>query len=231
MAERILMNELRTLPKEKWVNIELHNEDIFKWDIALIVLNPDSLYHGGYLKASMTFPKNYPYSPPEFRFLVPLYHPNIYPDGRLCISILHPPGEDEMSGELAAERWSPAQRVESVLISILSLLDDAEVSSPANVDAAIMLRKDPVKYHAIVKNNVDGSRKLAPSGFTMPVDYTPARDLEKDDDDFWMDSEVDSDPFGGSDSDEDMDQISASEDEDDDDQDLSEITEELRQKA
>jgi ubiquitin-conjugating enzyme E2 R len=155
--------------------------------------------------------------PAEFRFLIPLYHPNIYPDGRLCISILHPPGEDEMSGELAAERWSPAQRVESVLISILSLLDDAEVSSPANVDAAVMLRKDPTKYHATVKANVDGSRKLAPPGFTMPVEDAPSRDMEKDDDDFWMDSDVDSDPFGGSDSDDDMDQLSASEDDDDDD--------------
>ena len=29
-----------------------------------MVLNPDSLYHGGYFKAKMTFPKNYPYSPP-----------------------------------------------------------------------------------------------------------------------------------------------------------------------
>lgn len=82
----------------------------------------------------------------DFKFIRPLYHPNIYPDGRLCISILHAPGEDEMSGESAAERWSPAQRVESVLISILSLLDDAEVSSPANVDASVMLRKEPEKY-------------------------------------------------------------------------------------
>ena len=32
--------------------------------MALIVLNPDSLYYGGYFKAKMTFSKNYPYSPP-----------------------------------------------------------------------------------------------------------------------------------------------------------------------
>lgn len=32
--------------------------------MALIVLNPDSLYYGGYFKAKMTFPKNYPYDPP-----------------------------------------------------------------------------------------------------------------------------------------------------------------------
>jgi ubiquitin-conjugating enzyme E2 R len=29
-----------------------------------MVINPDSMYYGGYLKAQMTFPKDYPYKPP-----------------------------------------------------------------------------------------------------------------------------------------------------------------------
>jgi ubiquitin-conjugating enzyme E2 R len=169
----------------------------------------------------MKFSKNYPYSPPEFRFLRPLYHPNIYPDGKLCISILHAPGEDEMSGELASERWSPAQRVESVLISILSLLDDAEVSSPANVDAGVMLRKDFESYKALVRKDVEQSKKDIPEGFVMPThESSMNRPTEKADDaDFWADSEVDSDVFGGSDSDEDLDlddQDTGSDDEEDD---------------
>ncbi|OAX79079.1 hypothetical protein ACJ72_06604 [Emergomyces africanus] len=64
MAQRILMNEFKSLAGEKWVHIELHNDDIFRWNVALIVLNPDSLYYGGYFKATMTFPQNYPFSPP-----------------------------------------------------------------------------------------------------------------------------------------------------------------------
>ena len=155
------MNEFKALQQEKWVNVEVRslslfppntspsiktntntlplsqlvNDDIFTWSIGLIVLNPESLYYGGYFLAKMTFPSNYPYNPPSFQFTKPLYHPNIYADGNLCISILHAPGDDEMSGESAGERWSPVQRVESVLLSIISLLDDAECSSPANVDA------------------------------------------------------------------------------------------------
>lgn len=208
MAERILMNEYKSLVKEDWVHIDLNNDNVFNWTIGLIVLNPDSLYYGGYFRAIMTFPKNYPYSPPEFRFARPLYHPNIYEDGKICISILHAPGEDEMSGELASERWSPAQRVESVLISILSLLDDAEISSPANVDASVMLRKNPENYKQIVRQCVERSRSDIPEGFVMPThESTMRKPVEKfDDEDFWVDSDIDGDDvFGGSDSDGDID--------------------------
>ncbi|KAL4872525.1 hypothetical protein BDV12DRAFT_161746 [Aspergillus spectabilis] len=207
MAERILMNEFKALAQEPWVDIELKNEDIFNWSIGLIVLNPESLFYGGYFKAAMKFPSNYPYSPPEFRFFRPLYHPNIYKDGKLCISILHTPGEDEMSGELASERWSPAQRVESVLISILSLLDDAEVSSPANVDAGVLLRNSPEKYKEIVRKCVEDSKADIPKGFGMPTHESTmksaaAKQVKDDDSDFWAESDVDDDDmFGGSGSD------------------------------
>ena len=43
---------------------QLLNDNVFEWSVALIVLNPDSLYYGGYFKAKMTFPRNYPHSPP-----------------------------------------------------------------------------------------------------------------------------------------------------------------------
>jgi len=196
------MNEFKELQKEEWVHVQLKDDNIFRWEVALIVLNPTSLYYGGYFKAEMKFPKRYPYEPPEFKFCQPLWHPNIYKDGKLCISILHQPGEDEMSGELASERWSPAQRVESVLLSIISLLDDAEVSSPANVDAGVMLRKQPEEYKKIVKENVEQSKRDIPAGFKMPekaeTKPPPKEDL---DDDFWCESDEES---FGEDSDGDM---------------------------
>ncbi|KAF3338945.1 hypothetical protein FCM35_KLT16416 [Carex littledalei] len=55
----------------------------------------------------MTFPANYPNSPPTVRFTSEMWHPNVYPDGRVCISILHPPGDDPNGYELASERWTP----------------------------------------------------------------------------------------------------------------------------
>ncbi|KAL9621568.1 MAG: hypothetical protein Q9160_003960 [Pyrenula sp. 1 TL-2023] len=119
-----------------------------------------------------------------------------------------------MSGEDGGERWSPAQKVESVLISILSLLDDPEVSSPANVDAGVLLRKNKRAYEDRVKKDVEASKADIPEGFVLPThESTKPPVVEKIDDDFWADSDQDDD-FGGSDSDEEMTM------DDDDDEDL-----------
>lgn len=60
-------------------------------------------------QAHVKFPPDYPYSPPSVRFLTKVWHPNVYENGDLCISILHPPVDDPQSGELPCERWNPTQ--------------------------------------------------------------------------------------------------------------------------
>lgn len=151
----------------------------------------------------MTFTDQYPYHPPTFKFLTPIYHPNVYQDGKLCISILHTPGEDVMSGEAASERWSPLQGVESVLRSVLLLLDDPEISSPANVDASVTYRDDREAYDKRALETVSKSKKDIPPGFVMPTSFEehPAEKVT-DDDDFWAESDELED-FGGSDTGED----------------------------
>jgi ubiquitin-conjugating enzyme E2 R len=154
----------------------------------------------------MHFTDEYPYQPPKFKFLIPIYHPNIYPDGQLCISILHKPGEDVMSGEEASERWSPLQGVESVLRSILLLLDDPEINSPANVDAGVMYRDNRGAYNKKARETVEKSKKDIPEGFLMPttLDVAPPPKMN-DDDGFWQESDEEYD-FGGSDTGDDEDQ-------------------------
>ena len=46
----------------------------------------------------------------------------VYPDGRVCISILHPPGDDPNQYESSSERWSPVQSIEKILLSVVSML-------------------------------------------------------------------------------------------------------------
>lgn len=78
-------------------SIGLENDnDMFLWNV--IFEGPsDTLYEGGFFKAQLKFPQDFPNNPPEMKFVTPMWHPNIYPDGKVCISILHPPGVDEMN--------------------------------------------------------------------------------------------------------------------------------------
>lgn len=64
----------------------------------------------------------------------------MYPTGEVCISILHPPGEDKYGYEQASERWLPVHTVETILISVVSMLSNPNVDSPANVAAAVSSR-------------------------------------------------------------------------------------------
>ncbi|CAF0843942.1 unnamed protein product [Didymodactylos carnosus] len=89
----------------------------------------------------MKFSTEYPYQPPLMKFLTSMWHPNIYIDGNICISILHAPGDDERSGEKACERWSAAQNVRTILLSIISMLSEPNTFSPANLDASVEYRK------------------------------------------------------------------------------------------
>lgn len=188
-----------------------------------MVINPDSAFNGGYFKAEMIFTDEYPYQPPKFRFLIPITHPNIYPDGQLCISILHKPGEDIMSGEEASERWSPLQGAESVLRSVLLLLDDPEINSPANVDASVLYRDRRDEYNTKARETVELSKKDIPADFEMPRTFEAAPPPKpENDDDFWAESDDDDFDFGSDtgedDEDQDMDDYEDGEGEEEEDE-------------
>ncbi|CAF3778253.1 unnamed protein product [Rotaria magnacalcarata] len=76
------------------------------------------------------------------KFISEIWHPNIEKNGDVCISILHEPGADQFGYERASERWSPVQSVETILLSVVSMLSDPNCDSAANIDASIMWRDD-----------------------------------------------------------------------------------------
>ncbi len=123
------------------ISAGLVDDDIFRWE--LMIMGPsDTFYEGGLFKAQLTFTKEYPLRPPKMKFTSPMWHPNISKDGDVCISILHEPGEDNFGYETAAERWNPVHTVETIIISVISMLSEGNDESPANLDAAIEWRND-----------------------------------------------------------------------------------------
>ncbi|CAF0880011.1 unnamed protein product [Adineta steineri] len=148
------------------------DSNLYKWHVGIFG-PPETLYEGGYFKADMEFPTTYPFAPPKVRFLTKMWHPNIYENGEVCISILHPPTEDPQSGEHPSERWNPTQNVRTILMSIISLLNEPNCSSPANVDASIMYRKfhehKDNEYETIIRRQVNESKLVAEQeGISIP---------------------------------------------------------------
>lgn len=127
--------ELSKNPVEGFSAGLIDDNDIFRWEV-LIIGPPDTLYEGGFFKAHLHFPKEYPLRPPRMKFVTEIWHPNIDRNGDVCISILHEPGDDKWGYEKASERWLPVHTVETILISVISMLADPNDESPANVDAA-----------------------------------------------------------------------------------------------
>ncbi|KFO20360.1 Ubiquitin-conjugating enzyme E2 G1 [Fukomys damarensis] len=114
----------------------IDDNDLYRWEV-LIIGPPDTLYEGGVFKAHLTFPKDYPLRPPKMKFITEIWHPNVDKNGDVCISILHEPGEDKYGYEKPEERWLPIHTVETIMISVISMLADPNGDSPANVDAAV----------------------------------------------------------------------------------------------
>lgn len=127
--------------------------DFFIWE-ALIAGPEDTPFEGGIFTATLTFPRDYPLSPPKMTFKPPLLHPNVYTNGEVCISILHPPGDDPNQYESASERWSPVQSVEKILLSVISMLAEPNIESGANIECCKLFREDKKQYENSVRQFV-----------------------------------------------------------------------------
>jgi ubiquitin-protein ligase len=150
MSIKRLQAEFKQMTKEPnyFFSVEPSANNFYKWNVMMIG-PPDTPFEGANIKAELNFPMEYPNKAPQFRFISNLYHPNIYPDGKVCISILHE-GVDEFEYESVSERWNPSQSVNSILISILSVLSEPNFESPANVDASKMWRDNYDEYKKLI---------------------------------------------------------------------------------
>ncbi|KAL0486158.1 ubiquitin conjugating enzyme E2 [Acrasis kona] len=152
------LSELQKNPVEGFSAGLVDDSNLFEWEV-FIVGPPDTLYEGGFFRATLKFTDEYPNKPPVMHFLTPMWHPNIYKDGKVCISILHPPGDDEYGYEKSSERWLPIHSAESVLISVISMLSAPNDESPANIDAAKQWREQKDEYKKKVKQFVRKSQE------------------------------------------------------------------------
>lgn len=152
-SEAFILKDLKLIESNnnnEYFSVGLIDDDIYHWEI--IIFGPkDTLYEYGIFKAEMKFPIQYPDEPPTFRFITPMWHPNIDKQGNVCISILHKSGYDNLEYEELNERWMPVRSAESVIMSIICLLSSPNCESSANQDAGFQYRNDREEYCKKVK--------------------------------------------------------------------------------
>lgn len=90
----------------------------------------------------MKFSEDYPSHPPEVTFKTPIFHPNVYKNGDICLDILK-------------SNWSPVFDVSNILVSIQSLLNDPNPKSPANGEAAKLFEEDRAEYYRRVRQIIE----------------------------------------------------------------------------
>lgn len=138
--------------------------DLKNWEVG-IPGKERTIWEGGLFKLTLAFPDEYPTKPPKCegislhapshertadqglgKFVPPLFHPNVYPSGTVCLSILN-----------EEEGWKPAITIKQILLGIQDLLNDPNPESPAQADAYNLFKKDRAAYErkirTIVKDN------------------------------------------------------------------------------
>ena len=78
----------------------------------------DSQYIGGNYFFKFNFPYDYPHQPPKVEFVtndgITRFHPNLYKNGKVCLSILN---------TWRGEQWSGCQSIRTILLTIISIMD------------------------------------------------------------------------------------------------------------
>lgn len=104
------------------------DNDMTEWSAQM--RGPDgSPYANGTFFLKIKFPDEYPFKPPKVTFATRIYHCNISSTGEICLDILK-------------DQWSPALTISKVLLSILSLLTDANPKDPLVPAIAIEYRRN-----------------------------------------------------------------------------------------
>ncbi len=91
-------------------------DNIYEW-VSTIMGPSGSPYAGGVFYLDIHFTTDYPFKPPKVTFRTRIYHCNINEKGAICLDILK-------------DNWSPALTISKVLLSICSLLTDANPRDP-----------------------------------------------------------------------------------------------------
>lgn len=122
MSIKRIIKDVAQLIKEPLTNEGIyykHDEENIYIGYALIIGPKSTLYQYGFYMFKFLFSKEYPIKPPVVTYLTNNYnirfHPNLYRNGKCCLSILN---------TWNGEQWSSCQSISTILLSLLLLFNN-----------------------------------------------------------------------------------------------------------
>jgi ubiquitin-protein ligase len=95
----------------------VHHDTEMLQGYAMIVGPEDTPYFGGYYFFDITYPSDYPHSPPKVKYCTNgdnvRFNPNLYKCGKVCVSLLN---------TWRGDQWTSCQTISTVLLTLCTLL-------------------------------------------------------------------------------------------------------------
>lgn len=122
--------------------------NLFEWDCE-IPGKDGTLWAGGVYKLKMIFDNNYPDTPPKCRFCPPLFHPNVFVSGTICLSLL-----------TKDKGWRRECTIKDILLGIQTLLTEPNFHDPAQSEAYVVYCMSKALYERRV---LDQAKRMSRS--------------------------------------------------------------------
>lgn len=136
-----IQNEIKLISSNDYIqffDILVMDDNVFHWKIKLFG-PPDTPYQNKIFNLDLLLPSNYPFEPPNIKFLTPINHININSNGDICLDILN-------------DKWSPAQNIKTLLLSIHLLLSNPNYDDPFNYELAELFKNNNDEYLKLLNN-------------------------------------------------------------------------------
>ena len=80
-----------------------------------------NIYNQASYQVELKLPAEFPFKPPEVRFITQVYHPNVDEQGKICFDLVN-----------ANETWKPTTSLADVIKSVVDMIDHPKIDHALN---------------------------------------------------------------------------------------------------